>query len=150
MHRVGWAGLAIGVGLVVLGLFQLATRRSLFANLTAGVRVQRAASARGVLLFGIAYAVASLGCTLPVFMIVVGSVFTGTGTYLESVGRFIQYAAGMGAVLTAITLGVAIIREQTVRSVSHALPYVESAGNALLVFAGSYLIWYWTRPGGPL
>ncbi len=103
-----------------------------------------------MLLFGVAYAVASLGCTLPVFMIVVGSVFTGTGTYLESVGRFVQYAAGMGAVLTVITVGVAIVREQTVRFMSRALPFVESAGNALLVLAGSYLIWYWTALGGLL
>ena len=147
---IGWAGFAIGIALIALGVSQLAMRRSIFANATAGVRVQRSSTPRGVLAFGVAYAVASLGCTLPVFMIVVGSVFTGTGTYVESVGRFVQYAAGMGVVLTAITLGIAIFRQQTTRIVNNVLPYVESAGNGLLVLAGAYLVWYWTGPGGIL
>ncbi len=147
---IGWAGLAIGVALIALGVYQLATRRSLFANATAGLRLQRSATPGGVLLFGVAYAVASLGCTLPVFMIVVGSVFSGTGTYLESVGRFLQYAAGMGLVLTVITLGIAAFRQQTTRIVGRVMPYVESTGNVLLVFAGGYLVWYWTGQGGVL
>ena len=62
-------------------------------------------------------------------------------------GRFLQYAAGMGVMLTAITVGVALVRQQTVGVVSRALPYVESIGNAALVFAGAYLVWYWTRGG---
>ena len=147
VHWVGWAGVAVGFALIALGTFQLVTRRSIFAVTTSNVRVQRSATTRGVIAFGIAYAVASLGCTLPVFMIVVGSVFTGAGGYVESVGRFVQYAAGMGLVLTAITVGVALVREQTIRTVGRILPYVESAGNVLLVFAGSYLVWYWTRGG---
>lgn len=150
VNWIGWAGFAIGVGLVGLGAYQLLTRRSIFASTTANVRVQRSATTRGVVAFGIAYAVASLGCTLPVFMIVVGSVFTGNGTYLDSVGRFLQYAAGMGVMLTAITVGVALSRQLTVGTVSRALPVVESIGNAALLFAGAYLIWYWTLPGGVL
>lgn len=72
MRVAGWAGAAVGVALVALALYQLATRRALFAHVTSGVRVRRRASAQGVLAFGIAYAVASLGCTLPIFMLVVG------------------------------------------------------------------------------
>ncbi len=146
---IGWAGLAIGAALVTLGAYQLATRRSLFANTSAGIRVQRSTTMRGVLVFGAAYAVASLSCTLPIFMTVAGSVFAGTGSYLESILAFLQYAAGMGVVLTAITLGIALFRRQTERLVHRALPYVEATGNVLLVFAGGYLVWYWTTLGGP-
>ena len=145
---IGWAGLVIGAALVILGAYQLATRRSLFANATAGIRVQRSVTMRGVLLFGAAYAVASLSCTLPIFMTVAGTAFSGTGSYLDSVLNFLQYAAGMGIVLTAITLGIALFRHQTARLVNRALPYVEATGNVLLVFAGSYLVWYWTAQGG--
>ena len=134
--------------LLALGAYQLATRRSVFASVTANVRVRRSATTRGAIAFGIAYAVASLGCTLPVFMIVVGSVFTGSGTYLDSVGRFLQYAAGMGVMLTAITVGVSFSRQLTVGAVSRALPVVEAVGNAALIFAGAYLIWYWTLGAG--
>ena len=150
VHWVGWAGFLVGVALIALGAYQLVTRRSLFANATANVRVQRSSTTRGVIAFGIAYAVASLGCTLPIFMVVVGSVFTGAGGYLEAVSRFVQYAAGMGAVLTVITVGVAVLRQQTTAVVSRALPYVETVGNAALIIAGAYLVWYWTALGGLL
>ena len=150
MHWIGWAGLAVGVALIALGVYQLVARRSIFGGATANVRVRRSSTTRGVIAFGIVYAVASLSCTLPVFMIVVGSVFVGTGGYVESVGRFVQYAAGMGVVLTVITVGVAVTREQTTRTVGRVLPYVETAGNVLLLFAGSYLVWYWTGDGGVL
>lgn len=147
---VGWAGLGIGAALVILALVQIGTGRSLMAGATSNVRVQRSATTRGVLAFGVAYAVASLGCTLPVFLVVAGNVFTGTGSFSDSVGRFVQYAAGMGLVLTVITVGVAGVRDQTVRFISRAMPVVETVGNVLLLFAGTYLIWYWTTQGGLL
>ncbi|MGH2500482.1 MAG: cytochrome c biogenesis CcdA family protein [Candidatus Limnocylindria bacterium] len=147
---VGWAGLAIGLALMGLGAYQLAARRSLLAGFTSGARVRRRASVGGVLAFGVAYAVASLSCTLPVFMVVVASVFVTAGSYVESALRFVQYGLGMGLVLTAITLGVAAARAETVRAVGTILPYVESAGNVLLIFAGAYLVWYWTALGGLL
>lgn len=148
LRWISWAGLAVGAVLIGLGAYQLAARRSLFAGATAGVRVGRSASLRGVLAFGVAYAVASLSCTLPVFLTVVAGVFAGTGSYLDSVMGFVEYAAGMGLVLTAVTLGIALFRHQTERLVGRVLPYVEATGNVLLVFAGGYLVWYWTVQGG--
>jgi cytochrome c biogenesis protein CcdA len=141
------AGIALGTGLILLGVYQFVTRRSIFANISAGLRIQRSASLGGVLMFGIAYAIASLSCTLSVFLTVVGSIFAGTGSYLDSVASFIQYAAGMGLVLTVVTLGIAVFRELTMHGIGKVLPYVEAFGNFLLVFAGGYLVWYWTAYG---
>lgn len=141
----GWAGLVVGVLLVAFGLYQLVTRRAVFAGVAANVRVSRSRTLRGVLAFGVAYAVASLGCTLPIFMLVVGSVFTGNGGYLGSAWRFVEYAAGMGTVLTLLTVGVAVARAPVVRFVNGVLPYVHGVANLALVFAGSYLVWYWWR-----
>ena len=45
---VGWAGLVIGAAVVGLGLFQIVTRKSVFTNATAGVRVQRSGTLTGV------------------------------------------------------------------------------------------------------
>lgn len=146
---VGWAGLVIGVALLGLGLVQVVTRRSVLANVTAGVRVRRSTTITGVLLFGAAYAIASLGCTLPIFMTVVAGAFVDAD-YLQALGGFLQYAAGMGIVLTFVTVGIALFRDQTARLVRGAVPYVNAAGNIVLIFAGSYLVWYWGVVGGLL
>ena len=143
----GGGGILVGVALIAYGGYQLVTRRSLVSGASLGLRVQRRATMWGVIVFGMAYAVASLGCTLPIFMTVVSSVFAGEGGLMSSVAGFLEYAAGLGVVLTLITFGIALFREQTTRVVSRALPYVGAVGNVLLVLAGSYLVWYWIELG---
>ena len=146
LRQSNWAGLAVGSALIVLGLYQIITRRSLFAG-AVSLRVSPQATARGVLAFGVAYAAASLGCTLPIFLTVVSGVFAGPGGIALAAADFIQYAVGMGLVLTLITVSIAFFRSQTTQLVSGVLPYVNVVGNVLLVFAGAYLVWYWTTLG---
>lgn len=147
MQLAGWAGLAVGIVLVGFGLYQLVTRRSLFASATSRVRVGRSRSPIGVVLFGTGYAVCSLGCTLPAFLIVAGSVFIGNRDFLEAMTRFVEYGAGMGLVLTTVTVSIAAARASTARAVGRLGAVAEPAANALLVLAGLYVIWYWTNNG---
>jgi cytochrome c biogenesis protein CcdA len=147
---IDWAGrvsIGIGVALALFGAYQLLSGRSLFARFTSGVRVQRSGTASGVVLFGLAYAVCSLGCTLPIFLVVVGATFVGDRGFIESVRLFIEYAAGMGLVLTLVTLAVALLRDRGARLFRPALGYVDATANTLLIFAGSYIVWYWMTKG---
>src|SRR5690606_1924885 len=105
----------------------------------------RSRTARGVLLFGFAYALVSLGCTLPIFMLVMGSVFTGQGDYAASAWRFMEYGAGMGVVLMLVAASVAVARQPVVRFVGGLLPYVHGFANLALVFTGAYVTWYWWK-----
>jgi cytochrome c biogenesis protein CcdA len=138
-----WAGLGVGLLMVTLGAVQFVTGRAIFADLTSGIRVQRQRSVSGVLAFGLAYAVASLGCTLPIFMLVVGSVFTGDGDYASSVWRFVEYGAGMGVVLGLVALAVALTSGWLMRVAWAVMPMVTRLANLALVFAGGYLLWYY-------
>jgi cytochrome c-type biogenesis protein len=147
MDWAAWAGIVVGVLLAGFGTYQLISRRSLFARVTAGVRAPRSVSTRGVLLFGFAYAICSLGCTLPIFLVVVGGVFLGRGDFSESIMRFVQYGAGMGLVLTLVTLGVALARGWALQTTRHLLRYVDPMANAMLLIAGVYIIWYWSTIG---
>lgn len=140
-----WGGLAIGVVLVGFAAYQLVTRRSVFANIASGVRVTRSRTVRGVLAFGFAYALVSLGCTLPIFMLVMGSVFTGQTDYAASAWRFVEYGAGMGVVLMVIAAGVAVARQPVVRFVGGMLPYVHGLANLALLLTGLYVTWYWWK-----
>jgi cytochrome c biogenesis protein CcdA len=146
MRLVPWASAVVGAGLVALGLWML-TGRHLPISLP---RSQRTPQGRGLIpafLFGLAYAVTSLSCTLPVFLVVVGSAlaYEGAGMGLTF---FLSYALGMGTALIALTISTALFKGMLTRWLRHALPYVERASAMLLVVAGVYLVSYQFTTGG--
>jgi digeranylgeranylglycerophospholipid reductase len=65
---------------------------------------------RGFFLFGLAYGAASLGCTLPAFLAVVGSSIAAGGVVAGAV-RFVGYGLGMASVLVALTVALAFFKE---------------------------------------
>jgi cytochrome c-type biogenesis protein len=130
--------LALGAGLVALGAWLAAGR-----TLTLGIRMaSRAPGGRGLrpaVLYGSAYGLASLGCTLPVFLVVVGSAFS-SGSVLGGLVLFLAYSAGMGLVVTGIALGAALFKGALTRWLRRALPLVQQASGGLLIAAGTYLV----------
>ena len=141
-------GLGVGIGLILLGLFLLLSRRHL--GLMAASRIQGPRTikgAHGFFLFGIAYALASLSCTLPIFLVVVGSALAAEG-FVSGVVQFISYGLGMGAILISVTLGVVFFKTAVSRGVRYLMPYVEPVGALAMVAAGSYLVYYWTLGSG--
>lgn len=137
---VPWAAAGIGLLLMGMGLALLAGRRIHVPMLT--VPRRRMAGWRGMFLFGIGYAVASLSCTLPIFLIIVGGTLTTTG-FLEGLAMFLAYALGMGTVLIAITLGTGLLKGVVVRWLKPVLPYVERLSAVMLILSGGYLLAYW-------
>lgn len=137
-----YASLVIGVLLIGLGLSLLLSRRRLSLGVAERVRLTRSRSPRRVFLFGIAYAVASLGCTLPVFLIVVGSAVSAHG-FVNAFIQFLNYALGMGVVLTVVSLGAALAQTALTRQLRRFVPYVEPVGGFLLVGTGAYLMYVW-------
>jgi cytochrome c biogenesis protein CcdA len=113
------------------------------------VRLQRSRSPRGVFLFGIAYAIASLGCTLPVFIIVVGSAVSAN-SFLTALVQFVNYALGMGLVLTSVSLGAALAQGAITTRLRRMMPFVEQAGGVFMLAAGMYLIYAWYSFGRTL
>lgn len=144
---VPWAALLIGVGLVLLGVATLAGRAlPLRVPALGRLGLNRRLGWRGVFLFGLGYGIASLSCTLPIFLVVVGTSLAAAGL-AGSLGGFLAYAAGMGAVLTAVTVGAAVFKGAVARLLRRVVPHVERASAVLLVGAGLYIVTYW---GGPL
>src|SRR5438105_2949023 len=72
-------GLLVGVALAGVGVWSLIARRSFGLAVVHKVQLPRAAGLRGVFLYGVGYALASLGCTLPIFLVVVGSALAARG-----------------------------------------------------------------------
>ncbi len=149
VHAFPYAGVTIGGILAVLGVWLLLTGRSFGIEAAKRVTIAPRRSVRNVFLFGVAYAAGSLSCTLPVFLLVVGSSLATRGL-AGSFGQFISYALGMGSILVAVTIGAAVFRGGVARSLRLALPYVNRISALFLTGAGLYLIYYWVRLSGSI
>lgn len=148
-----WLGLAVGVVLVAVGA-RLLGGNPLYASTGERMadRLRGRAPRTGTtsyFVYGIAYGSASLSCTLPIFLAVVGSAFT-SGDFLAATTQFILYALGMGAVVIGVTIAVALFRDSLVKRARAAMRYVQPASAALLLLAGAYIIYYWLTLGGVL
>lgn len=92
-------------------------------------------------LYGVSYAITSLGCSLPLFLVVVAGT-TRRANALSGALAFLSYAAGITVVLLAVSVAMALARESLVRLLRSALRYVDRASGVLLVLVGAYLVWF--------
>jgi cytochrome c-type biogenesis protein len=152
MQYLPWLGLFVGAVLTALGLFLLAGRSvhaALPARLANLIGTSKSQGFNTYFLFGIGYGLASLGCTLPVFLVVVGSAIKSRGIS-NGLLQFLSYALGMGAVLTALALSIAVFKGGLATYLRRILPYMGRIAGLLLLISGSYQIHYWLTKGGLL
>ncbi|HZT08719.1 MAG TPA: cytochrome c biogenesis protein CcdA [Chloroflexota bacterium] len=140
-------GLLVGFALGALGAWLLVSDRPLGIVGATRVmeRVRLDAQPRSLFVFGVAYGVASLACTLPVFLVVVGSALTSAGL-AQAAAQFVSYATGMGTALTAVILGAALFQGLVARSLRLAAPHVHRLAAAMLLGAGIFVVHYWLGP----
>jgi len=134
-----WLSVVIGIALVVLGIALVIG----FQPMVRLPHLERGGSATNVpsmMLFGVSYAVASCGCTLPLF---VGTMSTLFGRSLgEGAQYFLAYSLGFGLVSTAMTVALALGHRSIVRRLRQVLPFVHRVAGALLVLTGLYIAYY--------
>jgi cytochrome c-type biogenesis protein len=139
---VPWVALVIGAAIAAVGVTLLAGR-SVTLTLPRVPIGERSRRLRSMFVFGTSYAIASLSCTLPVFLAVVASTFTRTDV-ASGIATFAAYAAGMSAVLLALTIALATARHTLIRRVAVVSRHLNRIAGALLVVAGGYIVYYWT------
>jgi cytochrome c-type biogenesis protein len=141
-------GVLVGEALVVLGVWMVLAGRApytaILGRLAARVGDPRSVGVRGFFMFGLAYGTASLGCTLPAFLAVVGSGFAAGGM-VAGAARSVGYGLGMASVLVTLTVALAFFKEGLLKRLRGTLPYVQTASAILLILAGAYVIFYWWR-----
>lgn len=153
LPAIPWIAVAIGAALLALGVALLAgvSPRAEFAlRLAPAIGREGPRGIRGYFVSGVAYGLASLSCTLPVFLGVVGGALAAGG-FLAGLVQFVSYGLGMGLVLVALTLAIALLKEAAlVAGLRRALPYMRVAAGVLLLAAGAYILDYWLFKGGLL
>jgi len=136
----GWATLVIALVVIAAGVAILAGWRLpvLTPKIAAG---GRSGTFRSMFLFGVSYAVASLGCSLGLFVSTLfkGSHRNGVASGLVATGC---YGLGMGLVITALTVSLAVASGGLLRILRSAMRFVDRAAGVLMVLAGVYLVFY--------
>jgi cytochrome c-type biogenesis protein len=130
-----WVSLVLGLGLVVVGIAMVAGYAPL-VDLPKLERGGRERTTRSMFVFGVSYAIASIGCTLPTFLSAVA------GTIVDGLVVFATYGAGMAVVLAALTVTLALARTSVLRLVRSAQPYLASVSGVLVALAGVYVAYY--------
>jgi cytochrome c biogenesis protein CcdA len=140
-------GLLVGVAMAGLGGWILATDTTLSILATSQMAVERKRTLGNAFVFGLAYAIGSLSCTLPIFLAVVSTSLAGGGA-LGSLSQFFGYALGMGVIIFVVTLGAALFRRALGKWLRLVTPYVHYVSAMFAIGAGAYLIYYWIFVAG--
>ena len=138
---IPWLALVIGIGVIGLGI-ALLLGFDLNVSLPKAKRGQKGRDVRSVFAFGVSYAVASLSCTLPVFLTVVAGQVTQTNL-LSGAVTFVVYGLGMALVLVALTVALALGKSSIVNRFRSAMKHVNTISGVILIAAGLYIVWFW-------
>jgi len=140
LENAKYATAAIGIAFVVLGIAMLFGYKLPIGTMQ--VRTgERDRTLRSMFLYGIAYAVASLGCTLPLFMSTLFQTGESKG-YWAGVANVVMYALGMAVVVISLTLALAAANVSFVKWLKSKMQYVEMVSGAFVLLSGLYLLWY--------
>jgi cytochrome c biogenesis protein CcdA len=145
-----WLSISVGVLLVIAG-GRLIAGGSLNAQPVERLADSLGATAgqvglRGYAAYGLAFALSSLGCALPLFLSVIGAGFSDAHVLQDVV----LYALGLGSVVLILTLMVAIVGRGLLARVRGAGRILQPLGAVLLLATGGYVVYYWLSAGGIL
>jgi cytochrome c biogenesis protein CcdA len=136
-----WVAIAVGVAITALGVAVL-RGFELRVSLPHPESGTRGRGLRQVFAFGVSYALASLSCTLPVFLAVVAGTLTRVDV-ASGLVTFLAYGLGMSTVLLSLVVALALARHGLVRRLRRAVRLVQRLSGGLLIAAGAYIIYFW-------
>ncbi|MGZ4786110.1 MAG: cytochrome c biogenesis CcdA family protein [Acidimicrobiales bacterium] len=135
-----WVTIVLGVLLVGLGI-ALLSGRSFSLRIPTPRQRGDGSQLLSVFVFGVSYALVSLSCTIPLFIAAVAPSFTDAN-FASGVAAFLAYGLGLGVVLIALTVALALAKHSLVRNLRRVLPYIYKVSGVLLVVAGLYVAYY--------
>lgn len=98
-----------------------------------------ARTVRSMFVYGVGYALASLGCTIGLFM---ATAFAAPDSFTEGMVNVLAFAVGMTLIVTALTVSLAVANRGLLRLMRSAMRYVDLVAAAFVLLSGLYLLWY--------
>lgn len=141
-----WIASAIGVALIGLGaalLFGKSLGLPWHPDALLRSHLERHRARQGLafyFFYGMSYALASISCTVPIFIMVVAQAFSG-GT-LNGIVNFAAYGLGMTAMMLALSVAMSVSKRAIERFFRPLTRWLQPASALVLIGAGAYLIYY--------
>lgn len=140
---VPWLGLAAGGAAMLAGAAALGGRGSVSLQTPAAL-VRNGRRWLRPLVFGVAYGVASLGCSLPVFLAFLAASLSVRGSG-SALGVLAAYVAGIATTIFALLVVVTLLGKAVGWRVAPAAARLHRFSGLLLLLAGGYLTYFWGR-----
>jgi cytochrome c-type biogenesis protein len=138
---VPWITLVIGGGFIALGI-ALVAGRDLLPILRLDRRGTKHRTLAGMFGFGVSYGVASLSCTLPIFLSLTAGAIAG-GSLGQGLLTFVAYGLGMTLSVTTITVAIGLGRDRIVARVRPLAARMHTIAGVTMIGAGGFIVWYW-------
>ncbi|MFM8903130.1 MAG: cytochrome c biogenesis CcdA family protein [Actinomycetota bacterium] len=135
-----YAALAIGVVLVVGGVRMLTGWTPKFATPEIGGTSEK--TFRATVVYGVAYAVASIGCTIGFLTTAIFGSIAING-FVSGVISILLYGIGMAMLVTALTVSLAFAKTGIVTVIKNRLGVIQRLAALLVTLTGLYLVLYW-------
>lgn len=137
-----YAGFLIGLAMLGAGLWMLISHRTFGITAAGRLHINPRRNLGNMFVFGVIYALGSLSCTLPIFLVVVGSALA-SGSAALSISQFVGYALGMGSVILIVTQTAVLFQMTVTRWLQSFSSFVHRFNALFMVGAGIYLVFYW-------
>lgn len=140
-----------GVVLLVLGAAMLFGFKLPFFN-PQKLQGQKDQTVASMFVYGVAYAIASLGCTIGFFISAVFATSSGSGNALDGITNGLAYATGMAVLVGGLTVALAFANKGLLSVLRRGLQYMDRIAAAFVLISGVYLLWYfyWVDITNPL
>ncbi|MEO6606589.1 MAG: cytochrome c biogenesis CcdA family protein [Aeromicrobium sp.] len=134
-----FATVVIGVALAAMGAAMAAGRQMRF--LLPKVSSAPSAALGSMFRYGVAYAVASLSCTIGPFLAVTFSTFRG-GSWVGGVVSYAAYAIGMTVLVGVLAVSAALASSTAVNRARSVMPVIGRIGGGVMILMGLYVAYY--------
>jgi cytochrome c biogenesis protein CcdA len=102
------------------------------------INISNSTGIRAFYLYGIGYGLASLTCSLPIFLLVV--LQSATSSFIEILLSFAAYGLGATTLIIPLTIALVYSKKLLYQRLISIVPYVKKINGLILILAGLYMI----------
>ena len=144
---LSWLSILIGFFLVGLGIYTF-SGKSLYLSfpqkLSYKINISQDSKFKKFFLYGLSYGVASISCTLPLFIALISNAIN-SGGLTNGIKQFISYSLGLTSVILIINLLASFIKNFSLLKKTYLTRFYQYPAGILIALVGMYLIIYWIK-----